>query len=533
MLMLTRKELETKKKLELLEEFHPDVLVNAVHQMKTEIQKGIITQEDFDEYWPIETKSFKSVMVVENDLSKRLRLIRSQQVRWDETTIKKSIGEREGVYMDTLRNREFGIVGMPWGYDIIKGKRAVIGEIRYYGGVPYRKVSATGKAHKDWQVVKDMAKKPGAKGGEKHEEVKEEKLVKEEELGGWEDVVMSSGIISRLKVGNDKYDIYHESYPKAPKGEMSYYVKKNGDSMGINASGDANKDNTDVINKLKNRVLEEIKSSNITNTDKKEGIFQIEEKVKFTDNYGHLREGVVTKIEGDLIHGKQINSPNSFIRNIKDVVKIEKKEETKKPEEGKKHEDKVDTTSLRSYSLGESLNDHRNWDWKISKIADGVDDFNDGEVTLVNIPNSYGGNGETKKESYALLKDNYSKNKKLSSIEPDKKDKPTKTITPKDIVKLFKNKEDWGDMGDYVSVVDGKLQVVDSFYYGGAKRLESLKKDWTEESGSYAKYFKEEYGIKFKLTESDVQTFATGKYKKLFGDNMGMVLIKLEVKNIQ
>jgi len=39
--------------------------------------------------------------------------------------------------------------------DIEKGKRANIGEIRIYGGIPYKKISSTGNAHKDWVRVKD------------------------------------------------------------------------------------------------------------------------------------------------------------------------------------------------------------------------------------------------------------------------------------------------------------------------------------------------------------------------------------------
>ena len=39
--------------------------------------------------------------------------------------------------------------------DIEKGKRANIGEIRIYGGIPYKKVSATGNTNKDWVRVKD------------------------------------------------------------------------------------------------------------------------------------------------------------------------------------------------------------------------------------------------------------------------------------------------------------------------------------------------------------------------------------------
>lgn len=56
--------------------------------------------------------------------------------------------------------------------DIQKGKRAVIGEVRYYGGIPYRKVTSTGNANKDWVRVKDMPKK--SEESKKAEEVSKE-----------------------------------------------------------------------------------------------------------------------------------------------------------------------------------------------------------------------------------------------------------------------------------------------------------------------------------------------------------------------
>lgn len=41
--------------------------------------------------------------------------------------------------------------------DIEKGKKANIGEVRYYGGIPYRKVAANGN-HKDWERVQESGK---------------------------------------------------------------------------------------------------------------------------------------------------------------------------------------------------------------------------------------------------------------------------------------------------------------------------------------------------------------------------------------
>ena len=43
------------------------------------------------------------------------------------------------------------------------------------------------------------------------------------------------------------------------------------------------------------------------------------------------------------------------------------------------------------------------------------------------------------------------------------------------IVRMLKNRSDWGDMGDQVRVKRGNLEVVDTFYYGGDKALKHLR----------------------------------------------------------
>jgi len=96
------------------------------------------------------------------------------------------------------------------------------------------------------------------------------------------------------------------------------------------------------------------------------------------------------------------------------------------------------------------------------------------------------------------------------------------------IVKMFKNKSDWGEMGDQMRVQRGNLEVVDTFYYGGDKALQHLRDEWTKPSGSYTKYFKDEHNVTFKLVDEFKDLRATGKwYKKITTD--GIVSITLKV----
>ena len=86
-------------------------------------------------------------------------------------------------------------------------------------------------------------------------------------------------------------------------------------------------------------------------------------------------------------------------------------------------------------------------------------------------------------------------------------------------------------MKNHCRVVDGNLEVVDTFYYGGDKALANLVNEWTSPTGTYAKYFKDEYGVTFELVSSDRQIVATGRYKKLLGSvgKGGVVIIQLKV----
>lgn len=102
------------------------------------------------------------------------------------------------------------------------------------------------------------------------------------------------------------------------------------------------------------------------------------------------------------------------------------------------------------------------------------------------------------------------------------------TLKPRDIVKIFQNTTDWGDLGERVRTVGSYLEVVDSFYYAQAQATDKLIKDWTTPNGYMAKYFKSEYGITFALVDSFFQLKAEGRYKKITDD--GIVGIVLRIK---
>jgi hypothetical protein len=104
----------------------------------------------------------------------------------------------------------------------------------------------------------------------------------------------------------------------------------------------------------------------------------------------------------------------------------------------------------------------------------------------------------------------------------------SKKPTVKDVAKIISNEDEWGDMGDYVSVVKGKLRVVDTYFYGGEEALEKLKEEWLSPSGLYSTYFKDLLGVTFKLEEELIQPIARGAYRKITKD--GIVAIFLRIK---
>ncbi len=101
-----------------------------------------------------------------------------------------------------------------------------------------------------------------------------------------------------------------------------------------------------------------------------------------------------------------------------------------------------------------------------------------------------------------------------------------KSALPK-IVKQLKSSDfgmtEKGGNG-YVMVKGGKLIIRDPYYYAPEqKRLKNKHNEWSE-NGTYGKYFKDEYGVKFKVDY--VKTIDVEKKHKLWP---GYIEIKVTV----
>jgi len=100
--------------------------------------------------------------------------------------------------------------------------------------------------------------------------------------------------------------------------------------------------------------------------------------------------------------------------------------------------------------------------------------------------------------------------------------------TLKNIVKILSNEDAWGDAGDYVKIVKGKLQIIDTYYYGGDKAMDKLKKDWTVKGGLYYNYFKSELDIEFKIEDEFTQVKAEKKFQKITKDGIVGILVTIK-----
>lgn len=102
-------------------------------------------------------------------------------------------------------------------------------------------------------------------------------------------------------------------------------------------------------------------------------------------------------------------------------------------------------------------------------------------------------------------------------------------ITAHDMVKLFKNVEDWGeDFKNQVYVKGGNLIVIDSFYYGQDRAIENLVRNWSP-GGDMYEYFNKHYGLDFDIVHAFSEFKASGRHRKLT-DN-GIVGVELKIIN--
>ena len=103
-----------------------------------------------------------------------------------------------------------------------------------------------------------------------------------------------------------------------------------------------------------------------------------------------------------------------------------------------------------------------------------------------------------------------------------------KKITASTIAKLFKNTKEWGDdLKNQIRVVKGHLEVVDSFYFSSTDAVKRMISAWTTPNGSYAQYFKSEYGVTFKLVDKFTLISATGRYKKVSDDGIAGIILSV------
>ena len=94
------------------------------------------------------------------------------------------------------------------------------------------------------------------------------------------------------------------------------------------------------------------------------------------------------------------------------------------------------------------------------------------------------------------------------------------------MLKIFKNKADWGDTIDQVYVKGGNLVYIDSFFYGQDKALKSLVDSWSKGGDKY-KYFNDMYGIDIDIVDTFSEFKATGRHKKLTDTGIVGVVLKI------
>ena len=156
-----KSEVEKSVKLGEIECFTADQIRNFTTESYNEINKSIDNdskERQINEV-ALEVKSFSPIEVTDDvTLMKSILFIREAQIAWNEPVGDDIQKSRTGRYLNTELNRKLGRVGKEYlgeieksfDIDIEKGKKANIGEVRYYGGIPYRKVAANGN-NKDWR----------------------------------------------------------------------------------------------------------------------------------------------------------------------------------------------------------------------------------------------------------------------------------------------------------------------------------------------------------------------------------------------
>ena len=101
-----------------------------------------------------------------------------------------------------------------------------------------------------------------------------------------------------------------------------------------------------------------------------------------------------------------------------------------------------------------------------------------------------------------------------------------KKFGAKEIMKAFKNKDDWGDAADQVYMRGGNMVYVDTWFYGAGKAMKQLEDSW-KKGGSNYDYWNKEYGVDFKIVDTFSEIKAEGRHKKLTKDGIVGVVLKV------
>jgi predicted esterase YcpF (UPF0227 family) len=101
-----------------------------------------------------------------------------------------------------------------------------------------------------------------------------------------------------------------------------------------------------------------------------------------------------------------------------------------------------------------------------------------------------------------------------------------KQFGAKEMIKAFKNSDDWGDAADQVYMKGGNMVFVDTWFYGEGKAMKQLEDSW-KKGGSYYDYWNKEYGVDFKIVDTFSEVKAQGRHKKLTKDGIVGVVLKV------
>ena len=101
-----------------------------------------------------------------------------------------------------------------------------------------------------------------------------------------------------------------------------------------------------------------------------------------------------------------------------------------------------------------------------------------------------------------------------------------KQFGAKEMIKAFKNSDDWGDAADQVYMKGGNMVFVDTWFYGEGKAMKQLEDSW-KKGGSNYDYWNKEYGVDFKIVDTFSEVKAQGRHKKLTKDGIVGVVLKV------